>query len=79
MREKRETEKKRERRKKRTAKVGLRFIKIQIFHTCRIRLMAPGRVGRRTLAAQQDVFRRRPRGGRAWSPCEEQRAQEEHQ
>lgn len=32
MREKRETEKKSERGKKRTAKVSLRFIKMQIFH-----------------------------------------------
>lgn len=32
MREKRETEKKSERRKKRTAKVSLRFSKMQIFH-----------------------------------------------
>lgn len=63
MREKREKEKKSARGKKRTAKVSSRFIQMQLFQPCRIRLIGPGRINRRTLAAQQDVFRRRPRGG----------------
>lgn len=32
------------------------------------RLIGPVRINRRTLAAQQDVLRRRAGGGRAWSP-----------